>query len=140
VVALFVGVPSRILVALFRFLTDYEAIKVVGMSSVISIPVGFWKLPPLAKPASGSAQGPYVRARRKRGVLVGIGVITVVVTLVTLWLHSLVPAEIGHVIKPPIEVELFRAQLEKFLASFALLIMCQAAYWILWSAISRNKP
>lgn len=131
-------VPTDVFVALYRFITDYEAMKILGLSSVIAILAGFWRLPPLVKPHPGASLAPYVSERRKQRLLMAVCVASVALTLVTLWLHSLVPSEIGHAIKPPIQAELFRPQLERFLVSLGLVIPVQTWFWLLRFSLARQ--
>ena len=130
-------VQTRAFVTLYRLLTDYKAIQLVSFSSIVSILAGLWKLPSTPKPPIGESHTPYVRQQQRRRVVIGIGVATIFITLITIWFHYSVPSEIGHITNPPINVEEFRPELERFVDSFALMLLFQAAYWILRSRISQ---
>jgi hypothetical protein len=125
-------------VTAYRFLTDYKAVAAVSLSSILSIIRAYWRLPPIPKPSPGSPHVPSISERKKRRLIIRIAVVTIILTLVTLWLHFIIPSEIGHITTPPIDIESFRPQLDWFLSSFALLVLLQAGYWILLTRISRR--
>ena len=89
-------------------------------------------------PSPGSRHTPSISERKKRRLIIAIAVVTIVVTLATLWLHFRIPSEIGHTTTPPIDIESFRPQLIWFLSSFVMLTLLQAGYWILLARISQQ--
>jgi hypothetical protein len=131
-------IQTRTYVAAYRFIADYKAITVLSFSSIGSILRACWKLPSIPSAPIGSPHTPFVLERQRRRLILGIGILTIIANGATIWLHSRVPPEIGHVTTPSIDIEAFRSQLEWFLGFFTTLVVFQAVFWFLLSRISQK--
>jgi hypothetical protein len=133
------NIQTQTYVDAYRFLADYKAVAILSLTTIGSIGRAYWKLPSIPKPPIGSPHTRSILERQMRRLVLGIGILTIATYILTIWLHSKVPPEIGHVTTPLINIEAFRSQLEWFLGCFTMLALLQAAYWFLLTRTSQKN-